>query len=149
MVQFHKLTNDHPDFALVQKIRQIVFVGEQNVNVSDEYDAFEKLSSHYLLKENNIPIGVARSRKTDVGVKLERFAVLRSYRGKGMGKRIVYEVLKDVYNGNDNIYLHAQLPVVEFYKQFGFCIVGNKFNEAGIDHYKMVLQFDGPIENIL
>ena len=41
MVQFHKLTNDHPDFALVQKIRQIVFVGEQKVNVSDEYDVFE------------------------------------------------------------------------------------------------------------
>ena len=57
MVQFHKLTNDHPDFALVQKIRQIVFVGEQKVNVSDEYDAFEQLASHYSSKKTTFQLG--------------------------------------------------------------------------------------------
>ena len=148
MVQFNKLTIDHPDFAYVQKIRKIVFVDEQNVNVTDEYDSYEGQATHYLLKENNLPVGVARSRKTDVGIKLERFAVLSNHRGKGYGKQIVHFVLNDVCNENNCVYLHAQLPVVEFYKQFGFGIVGNIFNEAGIDHYKMILQLNGPIENI-
>jgi predicted GNAT family N-acyltransferase len=38
------------------------------------------------------------------------------------------------------VYLHAQVQVVDFYAKFGFEAVGPQFEEAGIQHYKMVLR---------
>lgn len=149
MVRLCKISVNHTDFEHVRSIRSKVFVQEQKVSAADEYDAFEFKSTHYLLKINGQPIGVARSRKTHYGIKLERFAILREFRGLGMGKKIVQEVIKDVIKKSENIYLHAQLPVVDFYSKLGFHAQGRLFSEAGIDHYKMVLQLDGPVKYII
>ena len=52
-------------------IREQVFVREQNVEKSDEYDDFEKTSTHYLAKKiNGEAIGTARWRTTKEGIKL-------------------------------------------------------------------------------
>ena len=37
-------------------------------------------------------------------------------------------------------YLHAQVQVVEFYEKVGFKKIGEKFDEVGIMHYKMILE---------
>ena len=74
---------------------------------------------------------------------MERFAVLAAYRGMGVGKALVKAVLDDVFSQQpepiQSIYLHAQLPAMPLYAGFGFVAVGPMFDEAGIQHYKMVL----------
>jgi len=124
-------------FSEVRAIRQTVFVEEQGVDSSLEYDEFEEEALHYLLKYENTYVGVARRRLTPYGVKLERFAILEAYRGRGMGKKLVEEVLKDIDVFNTNIYLHAQIQVVDFYAHLHFVKEGELFEEAGISHYKM------------
>ena len=86
---------------------------------------------------NDVSCGVARWRKTDKGIKLERFAVLAKFRGYGVGKRLVEEVLKDVLTMEQKIYLHAQIQTVDFYQKLSFEKDGEIFEEAGIKHYKM------------
>lgn len=124
-------------------IRTQVFVQEQQVDPMQERDAHENTSHHFIAFLNEIPIGAARWRVTDYGVKLERFAVLREFRGKGIGQALVSAVLKDIAanpEADGKIkYLHAQLSAVGLYSKFGFEKVGDLFEECFIQHYKMQL----------
>lgn len=125
------------------KIREEVFVIEQEVDPDAEYDEFEATSTHFLVKLNGKPVGTARWRFTQYGVKLERFAVLKKARGLGAGKALVEAVLSDIA-ANDatagkHKYLHAQLSAVPLYLKFGFEKEGDIFEECNILHYKMKL----------
>lgn len=137
MLKVYRLNYDHEKFADVRQVRNEVFVVEQGVSESDEHDDFESSAKHYLITMNDVSCGVARWRKTDKGIKLERFAVLAKFRGYGVGKRLVEEVLKDVLTMEQKIYLHAQIQTVDFYQKLSFEKDGEIFEEAGIKHYKM------------
>ena len=119
-------------------IRKAVFVEEQGVDASLEYD-HEEEARHYLLFLGDKPIATARWRETDKGIKLERFAVLPSFRNRGIGEIILKEVLKDVSSSERTIYLHAQVKAISFYERSGFAKEGSMFTEAGIDHFVMKL----------
>lgn len=122
-------------------IRKTVFVVEQGVSEADELDEFETESRHFLAFDaGNNACGTARWRTTENGVKLERFAVLKSHRGMGIGSALMTAVLKDI-EANEKLgklYLHAQVNAVGMYSKFGFEISGDQFDECGILHYKMV-----------
>ncbi|HBX53449.1 MAG TPA: GNAT family N-acetyltransferase [Bacteroidales bacterium] len=115
----------------------MVFINEQGVDPALEYQGDDE-ALHYLIKNIDKYIATARWRKTDSGVKLERFAVLPDYRNTGVGKVILDAVLKDVKPLKSAIYLHAQEKAVNFYLKNNFIVEGNMFMEAGIKHYKMV-----------
>jgi len=138
-----KRIDNQKDLKKAQEIRYQVFVIGQQVPVEDDIDEFEKQSIHYLAYLNNTPVGAARWRITPNGIKLERFSVLKDYRGRGAGAALVEQVLKEVQateTGREkDIYLHAQIEVVPLYRKFGFRKVGDMFEESGILHYKMVL----------
>jgi len=117
-------------------IRRSVFVEEQGVDAGLEYD-HEEEAHHYLLLLGEKPIATARWRETEKGIKLERFAVVPSFRNRGIGEIILREVLKDVSPAGKTIYLHSQSKAVSFYERNGFSKVGQVFSEAGIEHYFM------------
>lgn len=118
-------------------IRKNVFVEEQKVDAREEFDDHEKESTHYLAYYNDFPCGSARWRVTDKGIKLERFAVLKEYRNKGIGRSLVDHVLKDVLPKKKPVYLHSQESAMNLYLKAGFAVEGNLFMEANIRHYKM------------
>ncbi len=122
-------------------IRRRVFVEEQNVSEREEYDEYEPLSTHFLASSEGIPVGTARWRFTDKGIKLERFAVLKDYRDHGVGAALLTAVLADVAANPDSegkkIYLHAQIAASNFYKKHGFMPEGEVFYEANIAHTLM------------
>ncbi len=125
-------------FEECRKIRRKVFVEEQKVAENEEFDEFEKRSHHYLIYDGKKPIGTARWRKIGDKVKLERFAVLKSFRNKKLGDQLLQVVLEDAKQEKREIYLHAQLKAIPFYERRGFVKVGNQFSECNIEHYKMV-----------
>jgi predicted GNAT family N-acyltransferase len=129
------------DLGKVFKIRETVFVIEQKVAPEEEYDEFEESSTHFLAKVDGEPAGTCRWRYTSGGIKLERFAVLRTMRGKGIGQALVKAALEDILvhekTKDKLLYLHAQLPAVSLYEKFGFIKEGDIFMECGIAHYSM------------
>ncbi len=140
MVEVIRATEEQ-DLKKAFKVREQVFVEEQKVPRDAEYDAFEESANHYLAMCEGTPCGAARWRKTEHGIKLERFAVLPDFRNKQIGAEVLKAVLRDVKaeeNGK-KVYLHAQLPAVNFYKRNGFITEGDLFTECDIQHYKMVL----------
>ena len=120
------------------KIRYEVFVLGQNCPEELEWE-FEEESTHFLLTIDKIPKATARPSKTEKGYKLERFAVLESERGKGLGRKILKSILNDLSDYKGLIYMHAQVEVIPFYEKLGFIKEGVQFEEAGIQHYKMKL----------
>lgn len=123
------------------EIRREVFVREQQVSPEDEYDTFEDEAVHFLAMLEGKAAGTARWRFTQKGIKLERFAVLKSARGKGVGQALVPAVLRDIQEHPDAkgklIYMHAQLSAIPLYEKFGFLKVGDIFTECDIQHYQM------------
>ncbi|MEO9474818.1 MAG: GNAT family N-acetyltransferase [Cyclobacteriaceae bacterium] len=121
-------------------LRQEVFVVEQEVRSEEEFDEFESISRHFIAFEDDLPVGVARWRATDKGIKLERFAVKQSHRGAGVGSALVQAVLSDISQNVGNgqyLYLHAQLTAIPLYTKFGFEKTGPQFEECNIQHFKM------------
>lgn len=121
----------------VFKVRNEVFVQEQNVSEAEEYDNYETSSTHLAATLDGTVVGTCRYRNTEKGVKLERFAILKEERGLGIGRDLVNRCIHENRN-SVTIYLHAQIQVVDFYNKLGFEREGPLFEEAGIQHYKMV-----------
>jgi predicted GNAT family N-acyltransferase len=139
MIQVNKISTQQ-DLEKAFEIRRQVFVIEQHVDPELEYDEFENTSTHYLATGNNVAAGTARWRYTGPKtIKLERFAVLKAFRGKNVGWALLNHILNEVKMlAPEKIYLHAQIQVVDFYKKAGFVAVGEQFSEADILHYKMI-----------
>lgn len=123
----------------VFKIRTIVFVEEQNCLPELEWEN-EDVSHHFLATFEGEPAGACRWRQTEKGYKLERFAVLPEFRGRGIAQKMVQTVISDLPKEANYVYLHAQLDAMPLYKKFNFMAEGDQFEEAGIQHFKMVLK---------
>lgn len=139
----HQIT-DLRDLDAAFTIRETVFVHEQGVPADLEYDLHDRepTTRHYLARAaDGTPAGAARWRETAHGVKLERFAVLPAFRNQEVGSALLKQVLADVrQQAPTEVYLNAQLRAVPFYERHGFERVGEQFEEAGIQHYKMRLR---------
>lgn len=121
----------------VRALRHEVFVIGQNCPEELEWE-YEEESRHFLAMDGEVPVGCARWRETEKGIKLERFAVIDAYRGKGIATLLLKHLLELHKNSSKKIYLHAQCYVSELYARQGFQPEGPIFDEAGIDHVKMV-----------
>lgn len=133
-------TKEKELFKTACDIRNNVFVIEQEVEPTLEFDEFEDQSLHYIFYLENTPIATARWRHIGEKIKLERFALLKEYRNSGYGSMLLEEVLSDVKKENRRIYLHAQLKAVPYYTRKGFVKKGEIFEEAGILHYYMEIE---------
>ncbi|RMH66811.1 MAG: GNAT family N-acetyltransferase [Bacteroidetes bacterium] len=126
-------------------IRQRVFVEEQACPPEEEWDAYDETSRHVVAWQGAEPVGTARWRAVRYdgrpAAKLERFAVLPAYRGRGYGRRLVEWVMEDARRaGFTTFVLHAQAHLEGFYRSLGFDALDERFMEAGIPHVRMVRQ---------
>jgi predicted GNAT family N-acyltransferase len=127
------------DLTIAFQIRKEVFVLEQNVAESEEFDEHDEVTRHFLGFLDTQACGTARIRLTEKGMKLERFAVLSPYRNHWIGKALVERTLQESLLLNPPlIYLHAQVQAKGFYEKLGFSIKSEPFLEAGIQHIQMV-----------
>ena len=130
------------DMMNVLNIRNIVFVGEQNCPYDIEVvPSEEEEAKHFLIYYKETPVGTIRYRAMgERTYKIERFAILKEYRGHGYGKdAFLYLVAKLEENFNPcTIYFNAQYQLFDYYKALGFTEEGETFYEANIKHIKMV-----------
>jgi len=121
-------------------IRIRVFVLEQRVPAEIELDADDQRAMHFLAVKSGKAVGTARLVVHHGDAKIGRMAVLKSYRGKGVGAALLKRaILMAKRLHPPRIYLHSQVAVSGFYQRMGFRAVGRVFNEAGIAHRKMIL----------
>lgn len=128
------------DMEAAFAIRREVFCREQGVDDAEEIDGLDAICRHYLARLGAIAVGTARTRALDRGdVKIERVAVLKPERRAGIGRALMIRAVADVTAaGAERAVLNAQRRVEGFYARLGFAAEGEVFQEAGIDHIRMV-----------
>lgn len=143
-MSFHIKPVESPsEWKQAKAIRTRVFIEEQECPPEEEWDGFDEVSRHVLGMVDGTPIATARWRtvpyEQELVAKLERFAVLPERRGAGYGRALVKYVMEDAQQaGFTTLVLHAQAHLEDFYASFGFETVDAPFEEAGIQHVKMV-----------
>ena len=116
-------------------IRYEVFVDEQNVPEELEIDGLDGEAKHVLTFVDGLPIGTGRILSDG---HIGRVAVLKNFRGLGIGKSIMKELIKCAQDLSlEKVWLSSQWHAHSFYLDLGFVCVGEIYKEAGIDHIKM------------
>ena len=120
---------------LLQAVRRRVFIVEQSIPESEEWDEEDLVSVHLLATLNCEPVGTGRLSPAG---KIGRLAVISELRGHGVGTRLLGLLLGEAARrGMLEVFLHAQVHAVPFYEKAGFQVQGEVFDEAGIPHLRM------------
>lgn len=132
------------EIAASLAIRRRVFIEEQGVPEADELDDLDAVCRHFLATEDvqSAPreaIGTARLLfLDDATAKVQRVAVLKEARSKGVGAALMFAVEGEAARANCGIIiLGSQLSAVPFYKKLKYEPYGDVYLDAGIDHQMM------------
>lgn len=130
---FNDVTDD------TRYIRETVFVIEQGF--SEEFDEIDKKSIHLLLKVNNKRAATARifkSDNSDIKWTVGRFAVLKEYRGVGLGSFLMKKVEEKIKEQGGNVAeLSAQKQAEKFYLSLGYTPMGDIYYDQHAPHIHM------------
>jgi predicted GNAT family N-acyltransferase len=124
---------------LARPVREKVFIEEQKVPLELEWDEWDERCDHAVACDaQGVAIGTARLAPAG---KLGRMAVLRDWRGQGVGAALLDALLGRARERSlARVTLHAQTHAAGFYRRFGFSERGGEFLEAGIPHLEMSLE---------
>jgi predicted GNAT family N-acyltransferase len=121
--------------ALAAPIRFAVFVEEQGVPREIELDEMDAACIHALAYLDGKAIGTGRLLPDG---HIGRMAVLRKWRGHGVGSRILNALVEQARRrGDREVALSAQVHALAFYRAHGFVEEGGEYLEAGIRHQAM------------
>lgn len=121
-------------------IRFEVFVDEQKVPAEIELDDMDAVCLHAVAyDEAGKAVGTGRLLPDG---HIGRMAVRQPGRGTGVGGAILTLLMdKARARGDAAVVLNAQTVAAPFYARHGFVQLGEQFEEAGIAHVEMRLQF--------
>ncbi|MGA9467325.1 MAG: GNAT family N-acetyltransferase [Exiguobacterium marinum] len=122
-----------------RQVREVVFIQEQGIDASLEYDDLDDVCTHVVGLLDSEPVTTARLRPIDSNIgKVERVATIQSARGHGYGKDVMNEVERVAkHRGLGELRLGAQLTALPFYEKLGYEAFGDEFLDADIPHRMM------------
>lgn len=123
-----------------KNIREQVFIREQNISAKEEWDNQDPIALHFVVYAQEQPIATARLLENN---SIGRVAVLEHYRGKGIGKRLMLEIIEQAKNEDrDSLKLSAQTHAIPFYAGLGFQVEGETYLDCGIPHVTMSMKLE-------
>ena len=126
----------------LKNIREKVFIQEQKVTPQLEWDGMDEKAIHFLVFNDKAAIGCARAIVIKDHMQLGRMAVLKEYRGQGIGGALIEKAVTTAkLNQLSAIYISAQCHAIDFYKKFGFEVKSDIYLDAEIPHRDMTLDF--------
>lgn len=117
-------------------IRETVFIEEQKFKI--EFDDTDDIATHIVMYIDNNPVGCCRLYKQENEYHIGRIAVLKPYRGKGYGEKILLNaerVAKE--KGADSISLSAKVRASGFYEKLGYKKHGEIYFDEYCEHIAM------------
>ena len=125
-----------PKQGLLKAVREAVFIEEQKVPLYIEWDEHDADAIHLLaLDSSGQAIGCARILKKG---RVGRMAVLRGWRGKGLGQALLDEAIKICKGlGMQTVAISSQTHAIAFYQKAGFSVTSEAYIDANIWHVDM------------
>lgn len=133
------ITHWQKDGKQLRALRKQVFIDEQNVSQEEEWDGLDDSAIHVIATTSQgHVVGTARILPSG---QIGRMAVLREFRGFGLGARILQAAVNHILSHHlPAPFLHAQTHAIPFYEKLGFVVDGDLFMDAGIPHRNMVFR---------
>jgi predicted GNAT family N-acyltransferase len=126
--------------AWAAPVRLAVFVQEQGIPVSEEWDADDADALHAVITDvQGVPVATGRLLQPQPGLaQIGRMAVLCTHRGQHLGASILQALCDAAHaRGDTQVILHAQRSAEGFYLRHGFEPQGEPYDEVGIEHITM------------
>ena len=127
----------------VLQLREAVFTFEQKVEEED-LDGEDQLAHHIFIKKGPHVLACGRffvpGSRYGKDIYFGRFVVAKDHRGQGLAQKIFKGFMDYAtrYHPESDIILSSQCYIKGFYEKYGFQSVGEPYDEAGIDHIKML-----------
>lgn len=116
-------------------VRRAVFVVEQQIPESLEWDEFDALALHVVIEVDGVPAATGRLLPDG---RIGRMAVRVDARGRGLGGRVLEHLVGHAARrGDARVTLSAQVHAIPFYARHGFVPEGEVYDDAGIPHRNM------------
>ena len=117
-------------------IREEVFIKEQKFE--NEFDDIDEIAYHELILVGDNPVATARIFEEKGSYHLGRVCVLKEYRGKNLGKALLYNLESYAKMiGAKEICLSAQTRAKDFYIKCGYEEYGEEFLDEYCPHINM------------
>lgn len=133
------------DVLAFAKLRTDVFFLEQHITEEeiDRFD-FDPDTAHLWCVDGDRVVGYVRVVHNDqpapedqgVPISIGRLVVDAHYRGAGIARGLMTRAIDHI--GPSPVVLHAQTYIHDFYASLGFEPFGDVFDEAGIEHIRMI-----------
>ncbi|MFZ4586518.1 MAG: GNAT family N-acetyltransferase [Candidatus Methylopumilus universalis] len=129
------------EYDSLTMIREKVFIEEQKVTSQLEWDGMDENAMHFLVFKDEEAIGCARAVVIKNYMQLGRMAVLKEYRGQGIGSALLEKAIVTAkLNQISSIHISAQCYAIDFYLKFGFKVMSDIYLDAEILHRDMTLK---------
>lgn len=126
--------------AAAAVVRTKVFVEEQGISQEDEWDEADATAVHAVVQNRlGQHVGTGRLLQESPGVaRIGRMAVLHALRGAGIGQAVVAALEQAARSRGDvQVVLSAQRSAEGFYRNLGYELNGEPYEEVGIPHIPM------------
>jgi YbgC/YbaW family acyl-CoA thioester hydrolase len=127
------------------RVRKEVFVHEQGIPESEEWDVQDASAVHAVVYNRlNMPLATGRllAGAAEQGAqvaKIGRMAAKRVLRGAHLGRSVLDALVqRAAQRGDQQVLLHAQRSAAGFYAKAGFTERGAPYDEVGIAHIDMI-----------
>lgn len=120
-------------------LRREVFVIEQQIPESEEFDADDLTATHLVAIAAGNVVGTLRIIDAPEHAKLGRVVVAKAWRGKGISTRLLERAMSIARErGQSRFHLAAQHDKLGVYEKLGFVAYGEPFDDgSGILHLRM------------
>jgi predicted GNAT family N-acyltransferase len=127
--------SDEADQKRLRAIRTTVFIQEQNVPESMEWDELDRISIHFLAWMEDKPIACVRLIPDG---HIGRMAVLPRWRNQGIGMQLLKACEQEARQRNvTRLLLSAQVQAIPFYEKADYVLISETYMDAGIPHRDM------------
>jgi predicted GNAT family N-acyltransferase len=133
-----RLAEGEAELEGAKELRLRVFSGEQGVPPEHELDGLDPGATHIVALRRGQVVGTCRLRFPRGRCKLERMVVDPSLQRTGVGRKLTAAAEREAARqGVEEIVLHAQRRIEDFYAACGYAPEGDTFLEEGIPHVRM------------
>lgn len=160
MITIKHIRTDTDLYQQERELRQRVLLGPLGLTLADLDSAFpgvEELFEHFVAVLNHptgpqvVACAVLLSPDDDPAVaqdasprlgKVMQVATDPQMQSQGIGRRLMVAIEARALGelGLEGLFCHARGPAIPFYERLGWSVVGDPFEEVGIEHMRMELR---------
>ena len=118
-------------------LRYEIFTEEFGIDKYYEFDGLDKDATHYLMFVDMLPVGVARWRKVDNVLYIDRFGIQKNYRNKGFAFLFIKFIIEELLPAHKDIFLLGFPRNKVFYEFVGFTEIAEEIEQDDISFVKL------------